>query len=29
MAGLVAYTFHEKKPSLNLRLPQTLPAVVL
>src|ERR687891_347821 len=29
MAGLVAYTFHEKKPSLNLRLPQALPAVVL
>jgi hypothetical protein len=29
MAGLVAYTFREKKPSLNLRLPQTLPAVVL
>jgi hypothetical protein len=25
----VAYTFHEKKPSLNLRLPQALPAVVL
>lgn len=29
MAGLVAYTFREKKPSLNIRLPQTLPAVVL
>jgi Transposase DDE domain len=29
MAGLVAYTFREKKPSLNLRLPQTLPAVAL
>jgi Transposase DDE domain len=29
MAGLVAYTFREKKPSLNLRLPQALPAVVL
>jgi hypothetical protein len=26
---LVAYTFREKKPSLNLRLPQALPAVVL
>jgi hypothetical protein len=29
IAGLVAYTFREKKPSLNLSLPQTLPAVVL
>jgi hypothetical protein len=29
MAGLVAYTFREKKPSLNIRLPQALPAVVL
>jgi Transposase DDE domain len=29
MAGLVAYTFREKKPSLNLSLPQALPAVVL
>jgi hypothetical protein len=29
MAGLVAYTFREKKPSLNIRLPQTPPAVVL
>ena len=29
MAGLVAYTFREKKPSLNFRLPQALPAVVL
>src|SRR5918992_2703648 len=29
IAGLVAYTFREKKPSLNLRLPQALPAVVL
>jgi hypothetical protein len=29
LAGLVAYTFREKKPSLNLRLPQALPAVVL
>jgi hypothetical protein len=28
IAGLVAYTFHEKKPSLNIRLPQALPAVV-
>jgi hypothetical protein len=25
----VAYTFREKKPSLNIRLPQALPAVVL
>jgi hypothetical protein len=24
IAGLVAYTFREKKPSLNIRLPQTL-----
>jgi hypothetical protein len=29
MAGLVAYTFREKKPSLNIRLPLALPAVVL
>jgi hypothetical protein len=29
MAGRVAYTFREKKPSLNIRLPQALPAVVL
>jgi hypothetical protein len=29
MAGLGAYTFREKKPSLNLRLPQALPAVGL
>ena len=29
MARLVAYTFREKKPSLNIRLPQVLPAVVL
>jgi Transposase DDE domain len=29
MAGLVAYTFREKKPSLNIRLHQALPAVVL
>jgi hypothetical protein len=29
LAGLVAYTFREKKPSLNIRLPQALPAVVL
>jgi Transposase DDE domain len=29
MAGLVAYTFREKKPSLHIRLPQTLPAVAL
>src|SRR5213080_3171996 len=29
IAGLVAYTFREKKPSLNIRLPQALPAVVL
>ena len=29
MAGLVAYTFRAKKPSLNIRLPQALPAVVL
>ena len=28
IAGLVAYTFREKKPSLNIRLPQALPAVV-
>lgn len=29
IAGLVAYTFREKKPSLNLRLPLALPQVVL
>jgi hypothetical protein len=29
IAGLVAYTFREKKPSLNIRFPQALPAVVL
>jgi hypothetical protein len=29
MTGLVAYTFPEQKPSLNIRLPQALPAVVL
>jgi hypothetical protein len=29
VAGLVAYTFPEKKSSLNIRLPQSLPAVVL
>jgi hypothetical protein len=29
IAGLVAYTFREKKPSLNIRLPQALPAVVV
>ncbi|SFI18541.1 Transposase DDE domain-containing protein [Nitrosomonas sp. Nm34] len=28
IAGLVAYTFREKKLSLNIRLPQALPAVV-
>ncbi|SDX12022.1 transposase, partial [Nitrosomonas communis] len=28
IAGLVAYTFREKKPSLNIRLPQALPDVV-
>jgi hypothetical protein len=28
IAGLVAYSFREKKPSLNIRLPQALPAVV-
>jgi hypothetical protein len=27
IAGLVAYTFREKKPSLNIRLPQALPSV--
>ncbi len=27
IAGLVAYTFREKKPSLNIRFSQTLPAV--
>jgi hypothetical protein len=29
IAGLVAYTFREKKPSLNLRLNCSLPAIVL
>jgi hypothetical protein len=29
IAGLVAYTFREKKPSLNLRMSRALPAVVL
>lgn len=29
LAGLVAYTFREKKPSLNLRLHRALPEVVL
>jgi hypothetical protein len=29
IAGLVAYTFREKKPSLNIRLHPALPAVVL
>ena len=29
IAGLVAYTFREKKPSLKLRLESALPAVVL
>jgi hypothetical protein len=28
IAGLVAYTFREKKPSLNIRLPQALPVVM-
>ncbi|KFI17831.1 transposase, partial [Nitrosococcus oceani C-27] len=28
IAGLVAYTFREKKPSLNIRLPQALPVVI-
>ncbi|SFJ06125.1 Transposase DDE domain-containing protein [Nitrosomonas sp. Nm34] len=28
IAGLVAYTFREKKPSLNIRLPQTLPVMM-
>jgi hypothetical protein len=28
IAGLVAYTFREKKPSLNIRLPQALPALM-
>ena len=28
IAGLVAYIFREKKPSLNIRLPQALPDVV-
>jgi hypothetical protein len=25
----VAYTFREKKPSLNIRFPQSLPAVMV
>ncbi len=29
IAGLVAYTFREKKPSLNIRISQALPAGVL
>jgi hypothetical protein len=29
MAGLVAYPFGEKKPSLDIRFPQSLPAVVV
>jgi len=29
IAGLVAHTFREKKPSLNLRLHRALPEVVL
>ncbi len=29
IAGLVAYTFREKKPSFNIRLSQALPAVML
>ena len=28
IAGLVVYTFREKKPSLNIRLPQALPVVM-
>jgi hypothetical protein len=28
IAGLVAYTFREKKPSLNIRFPQALPIVM-
>jgi hypothetical protein len=28
IAGLVAHTFREKKPSLNIRLPQALPMVL-
>jgi hypothetical protein len=28
IAGLVVYAFREKKPSLNIRLPQALPVVV-
>ncbi|SFN31012.1 Transposase DDE domain-containing protein [Nitrosomonas communis] len=28
IAGLVTYTFREKKPSLNIRLPQALPIVM-
>jgi hypothetical protein len=29
IAGLVAYTFREKKPSLNIILPQALPSLVI
>ena len=29
IAGLIAYTFRDKKPSLQLRLDPALPAVVL
>jgi hypothetical protein len=29
IAGLVAYTFREKKPSLNIKLHPALPTVVL
>jgi hypothetical protein len=29
MAGLMAYTFREKKPSLNIRFPQSLPAMIV
>jgi hypothetical protein len=29
IAGLVAYTFREKKPSLNIRFFQALPVVML
>ena len=28
IAGLVAYTFREKKPSLNIRFPQALPIMM-
>ena len=28
IAGMVAYTFREKKPSLNIRFPQALPIVM-